>query len=205
MDAASLEVRLDPPALRKRRPDLALELSGIAEGHAVDALAARLAARGVPRFLVEVGGELRGRGAGPDGRAWRVGVERPVPGPSRVGWVVVLDDAALATSGTQRNRRVVDGRLRTHVLDPRRGRPVSHALRAVSVRAPRAATADAWATALLVLGPEEGWRVARRESLAALFVTARDGALEARATPALAPWLEARPGAGSVRVAGAGR
>lgn len=207
--ADALEVRLDPPALRKRRPDLVLELSGIAEGHAVDALAARLAAEGVPRFLVEIGGELRARGAGPGGGAWQVGVERPVPGRPEVGWVVRLDDAALATSGTWRNRRVVDGRVRPHVLDPRRGRPVAHALRAVSVRAPRAATADAWATALLVLGPEEGWRVARREGLAALFVAERDGALTARATPALVPWQVAVADAygreREARLAGAGR
>jgi thiamine biosynthesis lipoprotein len=186
LGAAELEVRRAPPALRKRRPELALELSGLGEGHAVDALAARLEALGVRRFLVEVGGELRAHGAGPDGRAWRVGIERPVPGAAPVDWVVDLDDAALSTAGTTRHRRVAGGRVVSHVLDPRLGRPVAHALRAVSVRAPRAASADAWATALLVLGPEEGWRVAMRESLAVLFVLERDGRLRAKQTPAFA-------------------
>lgn len=179
-----LALRRDPPALRKRRASLALDLSAVAEGFAVDAIALRLEKLGHGRFLVEIGGELLARGEGPEGGGWRVGIERPSSGPVEVGWVVELEDEALATSGTLRRRRALDGRALPHVLDPRDGRPVRHPLRSVSVRAPRAARADAWATALLVLGPEEGWRVARRESLAALFVSeTKAGALVARATP----------------------
>jgi FAD:protein FMN transferase len=185
VDASQLAVRLEPPALRKGRPDLAVDLSGVAKGFAVDAVSRRLEALGARRFLVEIGGELRSRGAAPGGGPWRVGVERPEAGPSRVGWVVGLDDAALATSGLQRKFFVFSGRRYAHILDPRTGWPVQDALASVSVLAPDAARADAWATALLVLGSEEGWRVARLRGLAVLFVTERDGRLEARATPAL--------------------
>ena len=185
VSAAALSVREDPPALRKRRGDLALDLSGVAKGFAVDAVARRLAERGVRRFLVEIGGELRSRGEGPGGGPWRVGVERPAPGPPRAEWVLALDDAALATSGDYRRGFEWQGRRYSHVLDPRSGRPIGHGLVAVSVLSREAAWADAWATALLVLGPEEGWSLARREGLAALFVVARDGRLEARATPEL--------------------
>jgi thiamine biosynthesis lipoprotein len=180
--AAEVTARPDPPGLRKARPELSLDLSGVAKGFAVDAVAARLEALGIPRFLVEVGGELRGRGTGPGGRAWRVGIERPVPEATRIGWTVRLADAALATSGDYRQFFEWRGRRLSHVIDPRSGRPVEHGLDAVSVIAPSAARADAWATALLVLGPEAGPRVAEREGLAALFASERDGALETHAT-----------------------
>ena len=185
VDGGALGVRQHPPALRKARPDLSLDLSGVAKGFAVDAVARRLRELGVRRFLVEIGGELRSLGEAPGGGPWRVGVERPVQGPRHVDWVLALEDAALATSGDYRNRVTWRGRGYSHVIDPRSGRPVQHPLVSVSVLAREAARADAWATALLVLGPEAGWRVAEHERLAALFVTVREGRLEARGTPAL--------------------
>jgi thiamine biosynthesis lipoprotein len=121
-----------------------------------------------------------------------VGIERPeARAASRIGWVVRLADAALATSGDYRTFFEWEGQRHSHVIDPRSGHPVAHRLVSVSVLAPEAARADAWATALLVLGPEAGWRVAEQEELAALFVVDRDGAgLEARATRALEPHRE---------------
>lgn len=185
VDAGKLRVRDDPPALRKVRSDLSLDLSGVGKGYAVDAVARRLEALGLRQFLVEVGGELRGRGEGPMGGPWRVGIERPEPGAGAIGWVVALADASLATSGDYRRFFEWEGRRRSHVIDPRSGRPVEHDLVSVSVLAAQAARADAWATALLVLGPEAGWRVAEREGLAVLFVRDRGGRLEARGNPAL--------------------
>jgi len=180
VDAAGLAVRREPPALRKARPDLVLDLAGVAKGYAVDAVARRLRALGVRDALVEVGGELRAHGAGPDGGAWRVAVEEPLPGARRPAWVLDLEDEALATSGDYRERFRWKGRRYGHVLDPRTGHPVSHGLVSVSVVAPEAARADAWATALLVLGREAGRRVAEREGLAVLFVSRADhGATDA--------------------------
>lgn len=184
-----LALRDDPPALRKTRVDLALDVSGVAEGFAVDALARRLAERGVERFLVALGGELRARGEGPGGGPWRVGIERPAPGTPSVEWQLGLADAALATSGDYRRYLAWGGKRLAHVIDPRSGRPVSHGLVSVSVLAAEAARADAWATALLVLGPEAGAAVAEREGLAVLFVRERAGTLETTTTGAFARHL----------------
>jgi thiamine biosynthesis lipoprotein len=187
--AEALAARHDPPALRKERPELAVDLSAVAKGFAVDAVTRRLDALGVGRFLVEVGGELRARGEGPGGGPWRVGIERPEPGPSRVGWTLALADVALASAGDYRRYFEWQGRRYSHAIDPRSGRPVDHSLVSVSVLAPDAARADAWATALLVLGPEAGLDVATREGLAVLFVLDRGAGLETRTTKALEPHL----------------
>jgi thiamine biosynthesis lipoprotein len=182
--ATALSVRRDPPALRKARPELSVDLSAAAKGFAVDRVARALETAGAERFLVAIGGELRARGDGPGGGPWAAAVEEPRAGPSRVGWTVGLRDAALATSGDYRNAFVWHGRRFSHVLDPRTGRPVEHDLVSVSVLAAEALHADAWATALLVLGPDEGWRVAEREGLAVLFVREDANGFAAQASPA---------------------
>jgi Na+-translocating ferredoxin:NAD+ oxidoreductase RnfA subunit len=136
----ALALRDEPPALRKARADLALDLSAVAKGFAVDALALRLEERGIERFLAEVGGELRARGEGPGGGPWRVGIERPAPGRSRVAWELGLADAALATSGDYRHYLEAHGRRLAHVIDPRTGRPAwtcSAPRRSSSTRASR--------------------------------------------------------------------
>jgi thiamine biosynthesis lipoprotein len=186
---ASLALREAPPALEKRAPELALDLSGIAKGHGVDAVAERLAALGATRFLVEIGGELRCGGAGPRGGGWRIAIERPRPGPTALHRVLTLRDVALATSGSYRNFATVGGERRPHVLDPRSGEPIRHDLVSVSVLAARASRADAFATGLLVLGPEQGPALAAREGLAALFVVEHEGRLREQHSPAFAPYL----------------
>lgn len=185
---AELALRDDPPALRKARADLALDLSGVAAGFAVDALARCLEEHGVRRFLVDVGGELRARGEGPGGGPWRVGIEEPAPGASRVAWQLGLADAALATSGDYRRYLAWGGKRLPHVIDPRTGRPAAQGVVSVSVLAAEAARADAWATALLVLGAEQGVAVAEREGLAVHFVHERGGRLETTTTGAFDRW-----------------
>jgi len=182
-----LELRESPPALRKSDPRLRIDLDGIAPGYVVDRIAARLEALGVTDFLVELGGEVRALGLNAAGRRWRVAVEAPVPGERRPYALVELDGVGVSTSGDYRDFREVDGRRLSHTIDPRTGRPVAHRLASVSVVHASVASADAWATALMVLGPEEGTRVARRLGLAALFIE-RDaaGAFRETATPAFA-------------------
>ncbi|MEN8162373.1 MAG: FAD:protein FMN transferase [Myxococcota bacterium] len=185
----ALALREAPPALKKHAPELALDLSGIAKGHGVDAVAERLLALGAKRFLVEIGGELRCAGAGPHEGRWRIAIERPRPGPAALQRVLTLRDVALATSGSYRNFATVTGERRPHVLDPRTGEPIRHGLVSVSVLAARASLADAFATGLLVLGPERGPALAAREGLAALFVVEREGRLREEHSPAFAPYL----------------
>jgi len=171
-----LELRLQPPALRKQVPELTLELGAIAKGYAVDAVAAALEARGVHDYLVEIGGELFGRGRNARGEPWRIGIERAEPGAAQVDRVVHLDGEALATSGDYRNFFEADGRRYSHEIAPATGYPVTHATAAVSVIAASCMRADAWATALLVLGREAGLAVAEREGLAVRFVERVGGA-----------------------------
>lgn len=192
----ALHVNLSERTLRKDHPELAIDLSAIAPGYTADALSDRLVALGFPRHLVDVGGEFRARGEGPEG-PWRVGVERPDgPVDARVVQEVVqLRDAALATSGDYRNYREQDGQRISHTIDPRTGRPIAHNLASVTVVHQTAAQADAWATALNVLGPEEGLAVAERERLAALFLVREGAGFTPRATSAFAALRAAPPSA----------
>ncbi len=188
-----LDVRAEPPALRKRTPALELDLSGVAKGHAVDSVSEALVAHGGEHFLIEIGGELRARGRNARGEPWRVAIEQPAnASPRRAQAILALADAALATSGPYRNFFVSDGERHSHLLDPRTGRPVRHGLLSVSVVAESAAWADALATALLVLGPERGFALAERQGLAVLFVTDGAEGTASRSTPAFER-LRSRP------------
>jgi thiamine biosynthesis lipoprotein len=175
-----IEVR-ESGALVKRRP-VTLDLSSIAKGYGVDAVAGVLRDSGVADFLVEIGGEVLASGVRSDGKAWRVGINRPDPeaGPLEVWKVVPLHDAALATSGDYRSFVLENGRRRSHVLDPRTGQPVSNGVVSVSVLAPTCALADGLATAVMVMGPEAGLEMVEGlEGVEALVVVERaDGVLE---------------------------
>ncbi len=157
------------PALRKSVPELRVDLSAIAKGYAVDAVADVLDEYAVIDYLVEIGGEVRARGRNAAGRPWAIGIEVPDRSARHVTRVIELDDTSLATSGDYRNFFEHDGRFYSHTIDPRTGAPALHDLAAVSVVHAAAMEADAWATALLVLGPEEGPTLARELGLAALF------------------------------------
>jgi thiamine biosynthesis lipoprotein len=176
--------------LAKSAPDVEANLSALAKGYGVDAVAAALEALGQTDYLVEIGGELRARGERIDGRPFRVAIEEPVFDDRRIHRVIDLRDTGMATSGDYRNWIEVDGVHLSHTLDPRTGRPITHDLASVTVLHPQAMWADAWATALNVLGPDEGFELARREDLAAYFIVRTgDGDFETRATPAFVPLL----------------
>lgn len=184
---------LDGTRLRVRKDRaLYVDLSAIAKGHGVDRLARTLDERGCTDYLVDIGGEVIGRGRSTRGGAWRVGIE--VPDPERLGGVqrvIALADRAIATSGDYRNFIDLDGARLSHTVDPRTGRPVTHALASVSVVHPSAMWADGLATALNVLGPEVGYQLAEREGLAAFFLTRAAAGFEERYTAAMRAYLEA--------------
>lgn len=165
-----IEMRDSPPALRKKHPALRLNLSAVAEGWALEKLAARLEAAGHADFLLELGGEVLARGCGPDGQPWLVGVQMPERATGEVMQTLRLEKATLATSGTYRQAFEAGGRSYSHLLDPRTGRPVAHSLRSVSVIHADAALADGYATALLVLGRERGRVIAEKRGLRVLWV-----------------------------------
>ncbi len=185
-----VQTRRAPPALRKRRGEVRVDLSGIAKGFALDRIAAHLEGIGSGRYLIEIGGELRGRGRAPQGRPWRVGIEQPEASAGAVRRIVRLDGRALATSGDYLDYFERDGRRYCHIIDPRSGRPVDHGLTSVSVIAETAMRADALSTALMVLGPGVGFGLALQKNIAALFVMRKDGRLYELRTPAFETYLE---------------
>lgn len=178
----------EPPTLTKLLP-ATLDLSGIAKGFAVDRLASLLDDSGCQAYLIEFGGEIKARANAPGGGPWRVGVESP-SGPDYVR-TVLLGTNALATSGDYRQYRESDGVRVSHVIDPRTGYPVRHRLASVTVVADTAMMADAYATAMLVMGEAEARRFAGDEDLAAMFIVRAAEGFEVLHSPAMAPYLEA--------------
>jgi len=184
---AAFEVRPTPPALRKARAGLQLDLSALAKGYAVDQLSLLLEAANVRDYLVDIGGELRVAGAR-YGAPWRIAIEPPQDDLG-IDYIIAPGPAAVATSGDYRNFYRLNERRVSHTIDPRTGEPVSHTLAAVSVVAVSAMEADALATALLVMGPEPAARFAREESLAALLFVRTPAGVSARMTPEFAAHL----------------
>lgn len=150
--------------LVKNRAGLFLDFGSIAKGYGVDAVAVLLREKKIRNFLVEIGGEVYGEGHRLDGDPWRVGINTPQRGAaaSEFFQVRTLGGQALATSGDYRNFREVDGRIWTHVIDPRTGRPVENGVTSVSVLADSTVFADGLATALMVMGPEKGLPLVNR-------------------------------------------
>ncbi len=165
-----LELDAESIAVRKLHPDVELDLSAIAKGYAVDQVALLLDAAGVADYMVEIGGEVRVRGTRADGNSWNIGLEKPIEGSREVFSVLPLTDVSLATSGDYRNAYVVDGQRYSHTIDPGTGRPVEHPPGSVSVLADDCMTADAVATALMVLGAEKGVAWAESNDLAVCFL-----------------------------------
>lgn len=189
-------VHLGDGTATKDRAAIQLDLSAIAKGYGVDVAARRLRAEGFEDFLLEVGGEVVTRGRKGDGSPWYVGVEDPrLPDgvdPTSMAAAagtrppvarIPVRDAAVATSGDSRNVRRVNGRIVAHAIDPRSGEPVEHSAASVTVVAGDCATADALATAALVLGPEEGLALLER-------LEGVEGLILARGEDGELRWLE---------------
>jgi len=178
------------PALIKDRPSTRIDLSGIAKGFGVDAVARLLENTGVGYYLVEIGGEVRARGYSPRGDAWRIGIERPDDAVSRR--IISLDGNGLATSGNYRIFFESNGIRYPHIIDPRNGRPVSHGLASVTVIAKTAMQADALSTALMVMGPKDGFDLARENAIAAFFISKTETGFSETATQPFLRYLITR-------------
>ncbi|WP_146590148.1 FAD:protein FMN transferase [Puniceibacterium confluentis] len=173
-EGAFQDLALGSDCARKAHARQTLDLCGIAKGHALDQCAEALRSRGLETFFIELGGEVTASGLKPDTSPWRAAIERPLSGPSASHCVVSLRSEALATSGDLINSYVLAGHRYSHIIDPRRMAPSDSALASVSVFAPRAITADALATALFAMGPENGPAFAEQAAVDALFLS-RDG------------------------------
>ncbi len=163
--------------------DLQIDLSAIAKGFAVDRIAALLTERGIDNFLVEIGGEIKSSGKKKDGSPWLVGVERPTFEKRQIQEFIELRDRSLASSGDYRNFYKQQGEKYSHVIDPRTGQPITHDLAMVTVITAECIRADAWATALMVLGAEDGLALAADNGMEALFSVRDNDGFTRKTTP----------------------
>lgn len=164
--------------LRKTHPLVYVDLSTIAKGYGVDEVAAILEDHGIDDYLVEIGGEMRVKGQRGNGDAWLIAVEKPVAGNRSVQKILSVGTNAVATSGDYRNYYEQDGVRYSHLIDPRTGKPIQHNLVAVTVVTPSSMTADALATALIVMGWDAAIALAEQENLAVLLIRHQDGEFE---------------------------
>ncbi len=187
----NVHLRSSAPALSKDSDAIRVDLSGIAKGFGVDKIADYLEQAGARHFLVEVGGDMRSRGLNASGKAWQIGIEKPLTGRGQLQQIVPLSDRAMATSGDYRIFFEREGTRYSHIVNPQTGRPVSHALASVTVVAETAMQADALSTALFVLGPDAGLELAKTQNIAAFFIAKDGGDLKTFSSPAFAGVLKA--------------
>lgn len=155
--------------IEKSKPGLSLDLSGLAKGYAVDVIFELLQQQGSRHLMVEIGGEVRAAGRKPNGEPWQIGIEKPVAGRRVIAWQLALVDRAMASSGDYRNFVDHEGSRYSHLIDPRTGWPVKFRNINVTVLHRQTMYADAWATALTILGQKQGLKVAEQNDIAVQY------------------------------------
>ena len=178
-----IHLRTNPYSIRKDKPDLTIDLSAIAKGFAVDIIADYLDKLAINNYMVEIGGEIKAKGFSSDNKSWHIGIEKPLSDQRTVQSIVALDDTGMATSGDYRNYFEENGIRYSHTINPGTGKPITHKLASVTVLHPSTMTADAMATALLVLGPKQGFELALKENLAALLIIREKDNFTEKMTP----------------------
>ncbi|MDT8363282.1 MAG: FAD:protein FMN transferase [Nitrosomonas sp.] len=161
--------------VRKLDPDIHLDLSAIAKGYAVDQIAQLFTSAGIEHYMIEIGGEIRAKGSNTEESAWRIGIEKPQQHTETVHKILSIEDMALATSGDYRNFFEFNGKHYSHLINPVTGWPIQSYLVSVTVLAQQCMQADAWATALVVLGHERGLKIAEKWELPVLYLVNQNG------------------------------
>ncbi len=172
------KIRLEDGHIVKEDERVQVDFNAIAKGYAADIICDYLMSAGAYSCLVEIGGDLATRGLKPDGTAWRIGLEVPAEhsdSPQEWDFFVEIRDTGLATSGDYRRYYEVDGKRYSHTIDPETGYPVEHNMLSASVFAGDGLSADAYATALMAMGPDRAIEfVESREDLEAYLILAGD-------------------------------
>ncbi len=181
------KVRLENGRIIKENERAQFDFNAIAQGYAVDVLGKFLVSEGIQNYLIDIGGEVLGKGMKPDGSAWIVGIENPATdslSERTLNARVRLSAKAVATSGSYRKYYEEDGIRYSHTIDPKTGYPVRHSLLSVSVMADDCATADGYATAFMVMGFDKAKEFVENEpSLEAYFIYAtQDGLFQTYST-----------------------
>ena len=168
-----IHIDLSAPTIKKEIPEIYCDLSAIAKGFGVDRIASYLDSLGINHYFIEIGGELRTKGHNHLRQLWRIGIASPA-GQGKLQKALALDNISMATSGDYHNYFERDGVRYSHTIDPRTGRPITHALASVTVLHKSCAYADGLATAINVMGPETGFAFAEKHNLA-VFMIVRQG------------------------------
>lgn len=167
-------VAIDGNFLTKTNSDAQVYLSAIGKGFGADHVGQAIEKLGITDYMIEIGGDLYASGRNPQDQPWQVGIEKPAALFGGVMDVVGVSGMGLASSGDYRNYFEADGQRYSHLIDPMTGRPVTHSTASTTVLADNAMLADAWSTAMLILGREKGLEIANANDIAVLFID-RDG------------------------------
>ncbi len=181
-------LHVDGQRLVKSIPQLYVDLSSIAKGYGVDVVSEYLQQLGVDNYLVDIGGELRASGLKPNNKNWTLAIERPVAGRN-VQRLIQIGTNGIATSGDYRNYFEFDGVRYSHTIDPKTGKPITHKLASVTVIDKSCMIADGLATAITVLGPQDGLRFAKQHKIAAFLLVKEGDEFVEYFTPEFAPYL----------------
>ena len=187
-----LQLNKQDLTVTKTLAGLSMDLSALAKGYAVDEVARVLEEQGIKDYLVEIGGEIRLKGNNLQGKKWRIAIEKPTINKRELEKVLAITGIAMATSGDYRNFFEQDGQRFSHTIDPRIGYPITHKLASVTVLAETCMLADAWATALMVLGPEEAYKMAEKQQLAVFFIIKTEQGFADRATPLFTDYIKVK-------------
>lgn len=187
---SQLQSQQNPPALKKTNTSLKLNLSAIAKGYAVDQIAELLSQQGIENYLVDIGGELKAKGVNSRKSSWTVAVEKPEAGQiGQVQQKIALTDMSIATSGSYRNFFEEAGKRYSHILSPVTGQPITHNVVSVTVLHEENMYADAYATAIMVLGEEKGYQLALQNSLPVYMIVRQAGEYQVIFTPEMNAYL----------------
>ncbi|WP_338115901.1 FAD:protein FMN transferase [Thiocystis violacea] len=184
-----LELRASPPAVRKARGDLYIDLSALGEGVGADRVATELETQGVGDYMVAVAGTIRAKGRNAKDQPWAIAIEEPLPDQRSVHRLVPVSDRAISTSGDYRNFFVKDGKRYSHEIDPGTGAPIERHLGSATVVGERAMVVDGLATAFMVLGEQRGPALATDQGLAAYFIVREGETLRGFGSPAFEDYL----------------
>ena len=175
-------INIENDRIIKKYPGIKIDFNAIAKGYSVDLLSRFLQSKGIKNFIVDIGGEIRTCGKKPDGSFWNIGIEKPAQNNSsqrEVQIVISLNGKSIATSGTYRKYYEKDGMRYSHTIDPTTAYPVLHTLLSATVLADDCVTADAYATAFMVMGLEKSLKFLKQHSeLQAFFIFEQDSSLK---------------------------
>lgn len=185
----NIELDYDGFRIKKLNPNIYIDLGAIAKGHGVDRVGLLLEKNGIRAYMVEIGGEVRTRGIKSNGAPWKIGIESPKDGREAYTSTVNITGKSIATSGNYRNFFKSKGKFYSHTIDPKTAKPVSHKLISASVIHDNCMTADALATALMVLGPKDGVEFIQQNKLAAFLIYEEETKLKTYSSPTFSKYV----------------